>query len=80
MERFTYSDADVARRLAGARLLKADVTGNTDAHRALLRRFKLFGPPGTLFFDRQGQEVVNARVVGFQSAKRFGETLDLAGL
>ena len=80
MERFTFSDAQVARRLGGAVLLKADVTGNTDAHRALLRRFKLFGPPGTLFFDAAGQEVAAARVVGFQGAQRFNQTLDRAGL
>jgi len=80
MERFTFSDAQVASRLGGALLLKADVTGNTDAHRALLRRFKLFGPPGTLFFNPAGQEVAAARVVGFQGAQRFNQTLDQAGL
>ena len=80
MERFTFSNAQVAARLAGAVLLKADVTVNSESHRALLRRFRLFGPPGTLFFDRSGQEVAAARVVGFQGADRFQRTLDLAGL
>ena len=80
MERFTFHDADVGKRLQQAVLLKADVTANTEAQRALLRRFKLFGPPGTLFFDTRGQEIASARVVGFQSATRFGETLGRAGL
>jgi len=80
MERFTFSNAEVAARLSGALLLKADVTANNEGHRALLRRFKLFGPPGTLFFDRTGQEIAAARVVGFQSAERFGQTLGRAGL
>ena len=80
MERFTFHDAQVSARLQRAVLLKADVTANTEAQRALLRRFKLFGPPGTLFFDARGQEIAAARVVGFQSAARFGETLDRAGL
>ena len=80
MERFTFHDATVAARLQQAVLLKADVTANTDAQRALLRRFKLFGPPGTLFFDAHGQEIPSARVVGFQSAARFGQSLDRAGL
>jgi thioredoxin:protein disulfide reductase len=80
MERFTFSNAQVAARLAGAVLLKADVTANSDAHRALLRRFRLFGPPGTLFFDPSGQEIAAARVVGFQGAERFKQTLALAGL
>ena len=80
MERFTFSNAQVAARLSGAVLLKADVTANSEAHRALLRRFKLFGPPGTLFFDAAGQEIAAARVVGFQGAARFGLTLDRVGL
>ena len=80
MDRFTFSDPAVAGRLSKALLLKADVTGNTEAERALLRRFKLFGPPGTLFFNGQGQEVADARVVGFQSAQRFLRTLDGVGL
>jgi len=80
MERFTFSQADVSARLGKALLLKADVTANTPQERALLRRFKLFGPPGTLFFDAHGQELAEARVVGFQAAKRFLQTLDTAGL
>ena len=80
MERFTFSDTEVAARLSKAILLKADVTGNTEAHRALLRRFKLFGPPGTLFFDAAGLEIAGSRVVGFQGAQRFAQTLTLAGL
>jgi thiol:disulfide interchange protein DsbD len=80
MERFTFSDPEVARRLEAALLLKADVTGNTADDRALLARFKLFGPPGTLFFDARGREQRQARVVGFQTASRFRSTLDQAGL
>ncbi len=80
MERFTFRDAAVATRMRTAVLVKADVTANTDDQRALLKRFGLFGPPGTLFFDAQGQEVAAARVIGYQDARRFGRTLDLAGL
>ena len=80
MERFTFSNPTVAARLSQAVLLKADVTGNTEDDKALLRRFKLFGPPGTLFFDPQGTELAGARVVGFQSVSRFGQSLAAAGL
>ncbi|MBI5255435.1 MAG: protein-disulfide reductase DsbD [Burkholderiales bacterium] len=80
MERFTFRNAEVAARLSKLVLLKADVTGNTEADKALLRRFKLFGPPGTLFFDAQGREIAQARVSGFQTASRFRQTLDQAGL
>lgn len=80
MERFTFSDPVVQARLSGALLLKADVTANDPAHRELLTRFQLFGPPGTIFFDRQGREVPGTRVIGFQDADRFLETLKSAGL
>jgi thiol:disulfide interchange protein DsbD len=80
MERFTFNDAKVATRLGQAVLVKADVTANTESQRALLRRFNLFGPPGTLFFDVRGQEIEAARVVGFQSAQQFGVALSAAGL
>ena len=54
MERFTFTDPAVQRRLAGALLLKADVTANNADDRELLRRFRLFGPPGMIFFDAAG--------------------------
>lgn len=80
MEAFTFSDPRVQARLAPVLLLKADVTANNADDRALLKRFGLFGPPGTLFFDAQGREVPAARVIGYQSADRFLRTLEVAGL
>ena len=78
MERFTFSDDAVKNRLAGMVALQADVTQNLDGHKALLKRFNLFGPPGIVFFDRQGNEIKGLRVVGFQPADKFAATLDLA--
>ncbi|MEO8526245.1 MAG: protein-disulfide reductase DsbD [Caldimonas sp.] len=80
MERFTFADPAVQRRLAGAVLLRADVTANNAQDRELLRRFHLFGPPGIIFFDGNGREVAVARLVGFQKTARFLETLQSAGL
>jgi thiol:disulfide interchange protein DsbD len=76
MERFTFSDSAVRQRLAGFTLLKADVTANDAGHKALLKRFSLFGPPGIIFFDPQGREIKGLRVIGFQPAARFSATLD----
>ena len=80
MERFTFTDPSVRARLGKALLLQADVTKNTDEDRALLKRFKLFGPPGIIFFDAAGRELERVRVIGFQNAERFGRSLDAAGL
>jgi thiol:disulfide interchange protein DsbD len=78
MENFTFSDPRVRARLDGMLLLQADVTANSESHRALLKRFSLFGPPGIVFFDERGREIKGLRVIGFQSAERFLKTLDRA--
>jgi len=80
MERFTFTDPAVRSALAGALLLKADVTQNNADDRALLKRFALFGPPGTIFFNPQSQEIANLRVIGYQNSERFLQTLRAAGL
>lgn len=80
MERFTFTDPRVQAKLAGAVLLKADVTANNAEDRELLKRFKLFGPPGTIFFDAKGQELTGVRVIGFQDAERFLQSLQAAGI
>jgi len=79
MERFTYTDARVAERFAGMRLLQVDVTANTPEDRALLKRYQLFGPPGILFFGNDGRLIEDANVVGYQNAERFLNTLQRAG-
>lgn len=75
MEKFTFSDPAVRGVLAGFTLLKADVTANNDDDKALLARFKLFGPPGIIFFNARGEEINGQRVVGYQDAERFSATL-----
>ena len=80
MERFTFTDPAVAQLMSRALLLKADVTANNSDDRELLKRFSLFGPPGTIFFDPQGREIDGLRVIGFQNAERFARTLRAAGL
>ena len=78
MEKFTFADATVQARLAGYTLLQADVTANSADDKALLARFKLFGPPGIIFFDAAGAERTGLRVVGFQPAEAFAKVLDAA--
>ena len=76
MERYTFPDAGVRERLSQVVMLQADVTSNTREDQALLQRFRLFGPPGIVFFDRTGAEIASARVIGFQRAADFKTVLD----
>jgi len=80
MERFTFSDAGVQAKLKDTLLLQADVTANDADDKALLQRFHLFGPPATLFFDKQGKEMADSRVVGYQDARQFTGSLIAIGL
>ncbi len=76
MERFTFTDARVQARLHEMRLLQVDVTANTAEDQELLKRFRLFGPPGIIFFDASGVENAGLRVIGYQAPERFMKSLD----
>ena len=78
MERYTFRDEKVRARFGEMMLLQADVTANSPEHAALLKRFRLFGPPGIIFFDRNGREIQGLRVIGFQPADKFAAVLDQA--
>jgi thiol:disulfide interchange protein DsbD len=75
MEKLTFIDPAVQAKLANTMLLQVDVTAN-DAHdKAMLKRFGLFGPPGIIFFDRAGKEISDSRVIGYQNAAKFLNSL-----
>jgi len=71
MEHYTFTDAAVQDKLSKTRVLQADVTANDDLDQALLRRFGIFGPPTIVFFDSNGVERRNFRIVGFMPADKF---------
>ncbi|WP_454752495.1 protein-disulfide reductase DsbD [Cupriavidus necator] len=77
MERLTFVDPRVRARLSEIVLLQADVTANNADDKALLKRFGLFGPPGIILFGADGRERP-VRVIGYQSANRFLESLERA--
>jgi thiol:disulfide interchange protein DsbD len=74
MERNTFSDPGVLAKLKPVLLLQADVSANSEADQALLKRYGLYGPPGILFFDAQGREISEQRVMGYQDATQFLQT------
>jgi thiol:disulfide interchange protein DsbD len=78
MERYTFTDPAVKSRLAGMVKVQADVTSGNADHQVLLKRFRLFGPPGIVFFDPSGREIQGLRVIGFMSADKFTTVLDQA--
>ena len=75
MEKLTFIDPGVQAKLAGSLLLQVDVTANDDADKAMLKRFHLFGPPGIILFDRNGREIPNSRIIGYQDIGKFSRSL-----
>ena len=75
MEKLTFIDPAVQQKLANTILLQVDVTANNADDKAMLQRFNLFGPPGIIMFNAAGQEIPDARVIGFQDSEKFLRSL-----
>lgn len=78
MEKLTFPETKVKAKLDNMLLLQVDVTANNADDKALLKRFGLFGPPGIIFFDAQGKEIPGQRVIGYQNADKFLQSLNRA--
>lgn len=75
MERNTFPAPGVQAILAELQPLKADVTANDPVDQALMRHYGIIGPPGILFFDRDGEELEDYRLVGYFEPDEFAEHL-----
>jgi thiol:disulfide interchange protein DsbD len=75
IEHEVLTDPRVVKELKGYRKVRMDITQSNPQQRALLDRFKLFGPPALLFFDANGNEVEVSRVVGEIGAAAFVEKI-----
>ena len=73
IERQVLDDAIVVERLKGYRLVRFDITASNTEQRALLDRYKLFGPPALMFFGKDGVERADVRVIGEINAADFAE-------
>ncbi|MHC8398766.1 protein-disulfide reductase DsbD [Pseudomonas sp. MDT1-17] len=73
IEREVLTDAKVVERLKGYRLIRFDITASNAEQRALLDRYKLFGPPALMFFGKDGVEHTDVRVIGEINARDFAE-------
>ncbi|VVO02158.1 protein-disulfide reductase DsbD [Pseudomonas fluorescens] len=73
IEHQVLNDATVMDRLKGYRLIRFDITESNTGQRALLDRYKLFGPPALMFFGKDGVERTDVRVIGEINAADFAE-------
>ncbi len=78
MEAFTFTDPAVQKALENVVLLQADVTPNDDKDTELYKHFGIIGPPSIMFFDAEGNERKNYRVVGYMPAEQFSQQVTRA--
>jgi thiol:disulfide interchange protein DsbD len=71
LERSTFPAPEVQQALAGALLLTIDVTAMNADDKALLQRLDVFLPPAVIFYDAQGRERAEQRIVGFLGPAAF---------
>ncbi|MDF9619380.1 protein-disulfide reductase DsbD [Pseudomonas entomophila] len=65
----------VRAQLGAFRLLRFDITESNAEQRALLDRYRLFGPPALMFFAANGSELTTDRVIGEINAGDFAQVL-----
>jgi thiol:disulfide interchange protein DsbD len=73
IEHEVLTNTNVVERLKGYRLIRFDITASNTEQRALLDRYKLFGPPALMFFGKDGGERADVRVIGEINAADFAE-------
>ncbi len=71
MERNTFPEARVQALLSQLQPLQADVTANDETDQALMKAFGIIGPPAILFFNSQGEEMRDYRLVGYFTPDEF---------
>lgn len=76
MAQTTLQDTKVQTALKNFVVLKVDVTANNAASKALLNHFDVVAPPTFLFFNAEGEELNNLRLVGEISAPIFYNNLN----
>jgi len=71
MEKYAFSHPEVLASLENVSTLQADVTDNDRIDTELMTSLGIYGPPAILFFDAEGREIRNRRVVGEMSGEQF---------
>lgn len=76
LEHMTFADPAVMKKMSEFVLVQADVTANTEEEKELTKEFGLFGPPGIIFFDENGEQIEGRDVIGYQEPEAFLEHLN----
>jgi thiol:disulfide interchange protein DsbD len=76
LEEITFPDAKVQEQLKDFTFIKIDLTANSDADKALLKKFDLFGTPNIIFFDKNNSYLPEKSLTGFINPEAFATHLE----
>jgi thiol:disulfide interchange protein DsbD len=78
MGRTTLQNTEIKRILQHFVVIRVDLTANNGYTKKLLDEYRVVAPPTFLFFNKQGKELNNLRLVGEISAANFSINLNKA--
>lgn len=76
LEEITFPDARVQEQLKRFTFIKIDLSDNTDADKALLKEYQLFGTPNIIFFDKDNKYLGEKSLTGFVPPESFAKHLE----
>lgn len=71
LEHFTFQNATVITALKPWMLLRVNMTSNSPAITAIKQQYNVIAPPTLIFFNAQGEEINNGRLVGSVNPAAF---------
>ena len=76
LEEETFSDEKVKELMSNFKLIRVDVTKNSDEDKKLQKTFGIVGPPAIIFYSKDKKELKSYQVVGFKPANEFIKILN----
>lgn len=76
MEQTIFKETAVRQSLSQFNVIKVDISANNANNKAIMDYFKVIAPPTFIFYDAQGNELSNLKLVGEQSKKEFVRVLN----
>lgn len=71
MDKTVFKAKAVEKALSSYRLLRVDLSQNSEADQALIKHFQVIAPPTVLFFNAKGHELIAERIAGIVDEKEF---------
>jgi thioredoxin:protein disulfide reductase len=75
IEQNVFNQAGLKNTLNDVVLLQANISANNAEDKALQNYLHVYAPPTIIFFDRNGNEITTARMVGEISKQHFIQTI-----